>query len=68
MNDKLPKISPPNAREFDRMVNDLERRVMIIGRDQRTFSGVSNPHARAYFVLGFALALVLVMLAVPGIW
>ena len=65
MNDKLPKILPPNGRELDRMVNDLERRVMIIGRDQRTFSGIFNLHARAYFILGFALALVLVIL---GMW
>ena len=34
------------------VVDRIERRVMILGRDQRTFSGVLNLRARAYFVFG----------------
>ncbi len=63
MNEKLPSLASPNARELNRMVSDLQRRVMIIGRDQRTFSGVFNIKARAFFVIGFFLALGLVFLA-----
>lgn len=63
MNEKIPSLASPNARELNRMVSDLERRVMIIGRDQRTFSGVFNLRARVFFVIGFLLALVLVFLA-----
>ncbi len=63
MNEKIPSLASPNARELNRMVSDLERRVMIIGRDQRTFSGVLNFKARAFFVIGFLLALGLVFLA-----
>ncbi|GFO96161.1 tetrahydromethanopterin S-methyltransferase, subunit F [groundwater metagenome] len=63
MNEKIPSIVAPNARELNRMVSELERRVMIIGRDQRTFSGVFNFKARAFFVFGFFLALGLVFLA-----
>lgn len=63
MNEKIPSLASPNARELNRMVSDLQRRVMIIGRDQRTFSGVLNFKARAFFVVGFLLALVLVFLA-----
>ncbi|KCZ72431.1 tetrahydromethanopterin S-methyltransferase, subunit F [Candidatus Methanoperedens nitroreducens] len=63
MNEKIPLLVSPNARELNRMVSELERRVMIIGRDQRTFSGIFNLRARAYFVFGFLLALGLVFLA-----
>jgi tetrahydromethanopterin S-methyltransferase F subunit len=63
MSEKIPSIAAPNARELNRMVSQLERRVMIIGRDQRTFSGVFNIKARAFFVIGFLLAIVLVFLA-----
>jgi tetrahydromethanopterin S-methyltransferase F subunit len=63
MSEKIPSIASPNARELNRMVSDLERRIMIIGRDQRTFSGVFNINARAFFVIGFLLAIVLVFLA-----
>ncbi len=66
MNNKIPGISPPYERELDRMVNSLERRVMIIGRDQRTFSGVFNPQARLYFILGFLVALMLVILGIQS--
>ena len=64
MNEKLPSLASPNARELNRMVGDLERRVMIIGRDQRTFSGIFNFKARVFFVIGFFLALGLVFLAI----
>ncbi len=63
MSEKIPSIVSPNARELNRMVSQLERRFMIIGRDQRTFSGVFNLRARVFFVIGFLLALVLVFLA-----
>jgi len=63
MNEKIPSLASPNARELNRMASDLERRVMIIGRDQRTFSGIFNFKARAFFVIGFFLALGLVFLA-----
>lgn len=64
MSERIPSIASPNARELNRMVSQLERRVMIIGRDQRTFSGVFNLRARVFFVIGFLLALGLVFLAV----
>jgi len=63
MSEKIPSIAFPNARELNRMVSQLERRVMIIGRDQRTFSGVYNLRAREFFVIGFLLAIMLVFLA-----
>lgn len=62
MNKKLPGPVSPNVRELDRIVNDLERRVMIIGRDQRTFSGISDLRSRAYFIFGFILVMALVLI------
>ncbi|MBE0523715.1 MAG: tetrahydromethanopterin S-methyltransferase subunit F [Methanosarcinales archaeon] len=60
----IPMIGDPNTREIDRMVTDLGRRVMIIGRDQRTFAGVSHPAARLYLVLGLLVGLILLLLGV----
>jgi len=60
----IPMIGDPNTREIDRMVKDLGRRVMIIGRDQRTFAGVSHPAARLYLVFGLLVGLILLLLGV----
>lgn len=62
MNQKIPSLASPNSRELNRMVKELERRVMIIGRDQRTYSGIFDLRARAYFVVGFVLAIILVVI------
>lgn len=64
MTEKLPLLGVPNTREFNRMVDDMERRVLIIGRDQRTFSGVNNLKARAAFVVGFLFAIVMLLIGV----
>jgi|LGVC01.1.fsa_nt_gb Tetrahydromethanopterin S-methyltransferase, F subunit (MtrF). len=63
MSEKIPGIGNPDSRELDRMVAETERRVMIIGRDQRVFSGVNNLAARSWFVIGFLAAAALVFMA-----
>jgi tetrahydromethanopterin S-methyltransferase F subunit len=57
----IPMIGAANTREIDRMVKDLERRVMIIGRDQRTFAGLNHPAARLYLVMGFIIVMILML-------
>jgi tetrahydromethanopterin S-methyltransferase F subunit len=57
----IPMIGAANTREIDRMVKDMERRVMIIGRDQRTFAGVNHPAARLYLLLGFIIVMILML-------
>jgi len=47
---KIPMLGTPNTREIDRIIEDLERRVMILGRDERTYSGLSA--GRIGFILG----------------
>ncbi len=64
MTEKMPLLGVPNTREFNRMVDDMERRVLIIGRDQRTISGIGNFKARAFFVAGFLLAVVMLLIGV----
>ncbi len=59
MNEKIPSLASPNSRELNRMVKELERRVMIIGRDQRTYAGIFDIRSRGYFILGFILAITL---------
>lgn len=68
MKDKntIPAIGAPNTREMDRMINELERRVMIIGRDQRTFAGVNHPAARVFLFLGWLIVMLLMLLVVKG--
>jgi len=61
---KIPKLESPNTEELDYIIQNLERRVMIIGRDQRTFSGIFNLKARVYFIYGFVLAIMLVIIAI----
>ncbi|MEA2046406.1 MAG: tetrahydromethanopterin S-methyltransferase subunit F [Euryarchaeota archaeon] len=63
MSEKIPGIGNPDSRELDRMVAETERRVMMIGRDQRVFSGVNNLAARSWFVIGFLTAAALVFMA-----
>jgi|GEM_PF-1010676 len=62
----IPAIGIPNTREIDRMVKDMGRRVMIIGRDQRTISGVGHPAARLYLLVGLMIGLLLLLLGVIG--
>lgn len=62
----IPAIGTPNTREIDRMVKDMGRRVMIIGRDQRTFAGVGHPAARLHLVVGLMIGLLLLLLGVIG--
>lgn len=59
----IPSLDSPNLSEIDRMIYSLERRVQIMGRDQRTYSGIYNLKARTFFVLGFAVSFMLVMAA-----
>lgn len=60
----IPAIGNPNIREIDRMINEMERRVMIIGRDQRTFAGINHPAAKIFLVLGFVIVIILILLMV----
>lgn len=59
----IPSLDSPDLLEIDRMIHTLERRVQIMGRDQRTYSGIYNLKARTFFVLGFAVSFMLVMAA-----
>ena len=56
----IPMLATPQLKEYNRMIDELERRELIIGRDQRTFSGIFS--TRIYFILGFVVAFVMVML------
>jgi len=62
MTEKIPFLGTPNTREINRIVDDLERRVLIIGRDQRTVSGIENIKARAYFMVGCLSVLILLLI------
>ena len=53
-------LGTPRMQECNRMITELERREAIIGKDQRMFSGIFT--TRLYFLLGFVIAFVLVML------
>lgn len=64
MTDKIPFLGTPNTREINRIVDDLERRVLIMGRDQRTISGIENIKARAFFVIGFVSVVVMLLIGV----
>ncbi|HHI30588.1 tetrahydromethanopterin S-methyltransferase subunit F [Methanosarcinales archaeon ex4572_44] len=56
----IPMLGIPRMQECNRMITELERREAIIGKDQRMFSGIFT--TRIYFLLGFVIAFVLVML------
>lgn len=61
LTEKIPMLGVPNAREFNRIIDDLERRGLIIGRDQRAFSGITG--TRVTFIIGFILSVAMILLA-----
>jgi tetrahydromethanopterin S-methyltransferase F subunit len=60
LTEKIPMLGIPNVREYNRMVDDLERRGLIIGRDQRTFSGIIG--TRVTFIIGFLVSIIMILL------
>lgn len=53
----IPTLAAPNTREIDRMTEDMHRRAMILGRDERSLSGILT--GRVEFILGFLTAVIL---------
>lgn len=54
----IPTLAAPNAREINRMTEDMHRRAMILGRDERSLSGILA--GRVEFLLGFLTAVILI--------
>jgi len=60
----IPELHAPNTREIERMTESIKRRALLIGRDQRTYSGIYG--TRIYIAIGFLCALLLMLVGAGG--